>query len=129
MKYIYNRKLFISVMFILLVICNVILPCSDFPILINFDKIPSIQFHDETPSLKLDEENFNGVSIMLPRAQYKLKYNANSNSSIFEIIETSKFVLALQFALQLLVFDRRKQIIALIISHFEGGKYKSSLSL
>ena len=129
MKYVYNRRLFISVLFALLAVCNTIMPCSDFPRYIYFDKTQSIQFHNETPSLQLDEDNFNSVSIMLPRAQYKLKYNINANNCIFNINETSKFMLSLQFALLLLVFDRRKQIIALIISHFEGGKYKSSLSL
>jgi len=129
MKYIYNRKFYISVLFILLVVCNTILPCSDFSGYIYSDKTSSPQFHDETPSLQMDEDNFNGASIMLPRAQYKLRYNVNSNNNIFSINETSKFMLALQFALQLLAFDRRKQIIALIISHFEGGKYKGSLPM
>jgi len=129
MKYFYNRRLFISILFILLVVCTTILPSNDFPKFISDERTPSLQVEGRVPSLQLFEGNFVDTSIMLPRTQYNLKCNVNSNSNnIFGIYETPKFVLALQLALQVSVIDRRKQIIALIIRHFEGGKYKGSLS-
>ncbi len=121
MRYFYNRRLFISILFILLVVCTTFLPNNDFSLNHSDDK---------TPQFQLLRNNFSDVSIMIPKTPNKLSYNVNSDiNSIFKIYETSKFVLALQLALQVLIIDRRKQIIALITSHFEGGKYKVALSI
>ena len=111
MRFLQNKRLFISILLILLVACTAILPNNNLSISIYVDETPSIQVAEKTPSLLMLSDSFEEASIMLPKAQYKLHYNVNSDiNSIFSIYETSKFVLALQLALQTLVLDRRKQI-------------------
>lgn len=123
MKYVYKRKIFISILFfllILLVFRTFTLTYNDFPKFIS---------EDSTPRLQLNDNGFKDSLIILPRTQYKSNYSVNSyTGSTFGMLKTWEFVFVLQLALQIIVIDRRKQIITLIIRHYEGSKYKDPFS-
>lgn len=123
MRYLYKRELYIPILFFLLILLvsqTLILPYND-----------SRKFASEdiATAFKLIENEHNDTLIVLPKTQYKFSYNTSSYiTSIFGIFSMWESILALQFAFQVISIDKRKQIIALIIRHFEGGKYKESLS-
>lgn len=123
MKYEYKRKLYISILFFLLIL----IIFRAFTITYN----GSSQFcvEDRIPVIRLIDNEFEDSLIAIPRTQYKLNYSPVSYiNGIFSIFKTCESIFVLQFTLQIIVFDRRKQIITLILQHYEGGKYKHSLS-
>lgn len=124
MNYKYKRKIFISIIFILLILLvfrTFTLTCNDFQRFV---------IEDTKPVLSMNNNGFSDLLLVLPRAQYKLNYSAVSNvNSTFSIFKTWESVFVLMFTCHIIAIDRRKQIIKLILQHYEGGKYKHSLSI
>lgn len=118
MRYLYKRRCFIAVLTVWIILSALILPYSNSPEFIT---------GEETPKLRLYKYHGHDTSIIMPRKQYQFNIGLDSNiNSILSIFAVWQYVLVLQFALLVLTIDKRKQIIALIISHFVGSKYKDS---
>lgn len=124
MKYAYKRKIHISILLFLAIVL-VFMSIS-----LTYDDLPDFVIGEHNPVLRLIDKDFSDSLIVLPRTQNKQNYGAVSFAgSTLVSFRAREFVFVLLFTLQIIAFDRRQQIITLILQHFEGGKYKHSLSI
>lgn len=124
MKYAYRRKVYIPLLFFLL-ITLLFRPFA----LTNID-IPDFNLENSAPVLRPLDNGFCDSLIILPRTNNRDNYSeVLFANSIFISFKAQEFVFVLLLTMQIIVLDRRKQIITLILQHFEGGKYKHSLSV
>jgi hypothetical protein len=118
LRYLYKRRLLIALLSIWIILSALILPYSNSPEFISEEGIPGLQ---------LFKYNTNAISIILPKKQYQdnIGFDCHVNV-IFSVFPAWKLILVLQLTLLVLIIDKRNYIIALIISHFVGSKYKDS---
>jgi hypothetical protein len=123
-KYAYKRKIYVPLLFFLLITLlfrTFALTYHDFPDYVS---------KDSAPVIRLVDNEFNDSLLLLPRTNNRDNYSdALLFNSIFISFRSREFVFVLLLTLQIILFDRRKQIITLILQHFEGGKYKHELSV
>lgn len=118
MRYLYKKRSFIAILIIWIVLSALILPYSNSPEFIT---------GEETPTLRSFKIHGNDTFIIMPRKQYQFNIGLDSNiNGSLNVSAAWQYVLVLQLTLLVLSIDKRKQIIALIISHFVGSKYKDS---
>jgi hypothetical protein len=124
MKYTYKRKIYVPLLFFLLVTLlfrTFALAYHDFPDFVS---------QDSAPVIRLIDNEFGDSLLLLPKTNNRDSFSdALLFNSIFISFKSREFVFVLLLALQIILFDRRKQIITLILRHFEGGKYKHALSI
>ncbi len=119
MKSLYKRKVFLVLLFILVIYRTLTFPYYNSPKSILNEKSPraqSIEYSDGVATFSL-----------VQKLQFQEGVDSYINA-IFIILVTWKFILASPFLLKILIIDKRKRILALITRYFEGSKYKHILS-
>jgi ATP-dependent phosphoenolpyruvate carboxykinase len=116
MIYLYRRKKFLLVLFLLIIIksCNL----SDYNLL-------KLNINENVSKSAFKENDTSSISIILRKAHFEYEDNVGTNDNNTSNLYTiSKFVFLALFILKVLITDRRKQILVLITRYFEGSKYK-----
>ena len=119
MKSLYKRKIFLILLFILVIYRTLTLPYYNSPKSIFNEKAPrtqSIEYSDGVATFSL-----------VQNLQFEQGVDSYIND-VFIILVTWKFILASPFLLKILIVDKRKRILTLITRYFEGSKYKDILS-
>jgi hypothetical protein len=119
-KSIFNRKLILVILFILIVFRTLDLPCF------NPSKPVS---KTRTQRIRVIEYTGNTAAGILQRLQFQFEQGVDTNLNCILIVFAAwRFILVLLFVINVPVIDRRKQIIKLITLYFEGSKYKNIFS-
>jgi hypothetical protein len=118
MKCIYKRKLLLILLLILITFRSFNLPSYSYSKLVsktNSEKFLFIEYGNHA------------VPVLLQRIHFDIEYELGSDSNSIITIYLAWIFITNFIKLKVLLLDRRKLIIALMTSYFEGSKYKYSI--
>jgi surface polysaccharide O-acyltransferase-like enzyme len=118
LKYSYKRKFILILILILITFRSFKLPSYSYPKLISKASSQSTLFI---------EYGSNDVSALIQRVHFDINYEASSDAKDIISIFLPWVLITTLLKLGILLLDRRKLIMALMTSYFEGSKYKYSI--
>lgn len=118
MKYLYKRKLLLILLLILITFRSFNLPSYSYSKLVskaNSEKFLFIEYGNHA------------VPLLLQRIHFDIEYELGTDGNSIITIYSAWIFIAVLIKSKVLLLDRRKLIIALMTSYFEGSKYKYSI--